>query len=111
MSRWDDPERGMALTAMGIPLWLDSFNAFNKVLSFLLYGFSLYVAFSASLLQGITYAAIFAIGRALVLGAGLTITQNTKQPAPFVFAVILCTVLMITYNVAVATHFFGLWTF
>lgn len=111
MSRWDNPEQGLALTAMGIPLWLDHFATINKVLGFLLYAFCLYVAFSSSFWQGLTYAAIFAIGRALILGAGLTITQNTKRPAPFIFAVILCTALMLTYNAAVVTHFLELWTF
>ncbi|AHI30186.1 hypothetical protein [Marinobacter similis] len=110
MSRWDNPEQGLSLTAMGIPLWLDHFATFNKVLGFLLYAFSLYVAFASSLWQGLTYAAVFTVGRALILGAGLTVTQNTNRPAPFIVAVVLCTALMLVYNAAVVTHFLELWT-
>lgn len=99
------------LRAMGIPDWLDHFRPFNVLQSWILYCFSIYVAFTSSILLGLIFALVYTLARAAIVGVGLGVTQNTHRPAPFVAAVVTATLAAFAFNVGIITHHFGFWSF
>lgn len=97
------------LTALGVPSWVDYVAYFNKIQSFILYSFSIYVSYVSSFWVAVGYAATFTIGRAIIMSIGLTYTQNTGSAAPFVGGVLASTIFMLVFNIAVITHYLQMW--
>jgi len=109
MHRSDDPELNLALTAMGIPSWLDYFQRFNSLQSWVMAVLALLFSYSLSFWGGVGYFIGYSLLRAMIMGAGATVAQNTDGPGAFIAAVIIATFVLLGLNIACATYLLGLW--
>ena len=64
------------------------------------------MAFSGSFGSGVAYAAIYMVGRLIVAGIGSALAQRGSMLA----SILLATVVLITFNLTLALHFFGVWS-
>ena len=104
MRRSDDPELNLALTAMGIPLWLDYFQKFNSFQSWVMAVLGILISYSISFWEGVSYVIGYSLLKAMIMAVGLTVTQNTSSPEAYIAAVIIATFILLGINIACATY-------
>lgn len=91
---------------LGLPSWAVHLRTLNNLNTLAAIGLAIFVAFSGSFGSGVAYAAIYTVGWSIVASIGSAIAQRGSMLA----SILLATVVLITLNLALALHFFGVWS-